>query len=347
MERAPQVTAKAPRTWPATLALSVVLCVACHRSRKEAPPRPTVPVAVPLPAAPVASAGASPRPSGALREVTWHFDSTPFGASEVVVAIPTDGAPDARWPVLVAFHGRGESLRGAKRGARGWIDDYTLPKTTRRLSAPPLTGDDMLGMVTEAHLADLNGALSAVPFRGLIVVCPFLPDVLRGGRGEADGKQLARFIVEEVLPRVYRETPAIGTAASTGVDGVSLGGRAALFVGLERPEAFGAVGALQPALDSEEAVRFSQLAEDARTKNPALALRLLTSDEDYFLEPTQVLSKALTAHGVPHRLDVVSGTHSYEFNRGPGGYEMLLFHDRALRSAPVPALAPAPSSSAG
>jgi hypothetical protein len=25
------------------------------------------------------------------------------------------------------------------------------------------------------------------------------------------------------------------------------------------------------------------------------------------------------------------GTHSYRFNRGPGGLEMLLFHDRALR----------------
>jgi hypothetical protein len=269
--------------------------------------------------------------------VTWHFDSTPFGASEVVVAIPTDGAPDARWPVLVAFHGRGESLRGAKRGARGWLDDYSLPTTTRRLSAPPLTADDMLGMVTEAHLAELNASLSAAPFRGLIVVCPFLPDVLRGGHGEADGIKLARFIVEEVLPRVYRETPAIGTAASTGVDGVSLGGRAALFVGLTRPEAFGAVGALQPALDSEEAVRFAELAQEARTKNATLALRLLTSDDDYFLEPTEVLSKALTARNVVHRLDVVSGTHSYEFNRGPGGYEMVLFHDRALRSAAAPA----------
>ena len=257
-------------------------------------------------------------------------------ASEVVVAIPTDAAPEARWPVLVAFHGRGESLRGPKRGARGWIDDYSLPTTARRLSAPPLTAGDMLGMATDAHLAELNAALSAAPFRGLIVVCPFLPDVLRGSHGEADGKQLARFVVEDVLPRVYRETPAFGTAATTGVDGVSLGGRAALFVGLERPEAFGAVGALQPALDNDEAARFAQLAQEARAKNPTLALRLLTSDEDYFLEPTRELSKALTAHGVTHLLDVVSGTHSYDFNRGPGGYEMLLFHDGALRSAAAP-----------
>jgi enterochelin esterase-like enzyme len=270
-------------------------------------------------------------PTGALREITWHYDSTAFGPSEVVVAIPKDGAPDEKWPVLVAFHGRGESLRGPKRGARGWLDDYTLPKTTARLTAPPLTAADLLDFVTDEHLAQLNAELRQTPYRGLIVVCPFLPDVLRGSRGESDGKLLAAFVVDEVLPRVYRETPAIGTPATTGIDGVSLGGRAALFVGLGRPEAFGAIGALQPALDNEEVVRVAQMAQEARAKNPDFSLRLLTSDEDYFLEPTQALSRALKERNIAHRLDVVSGTHSYEFNRGPGGYEMLLFHDRALR----------------
>lgn len=284
-----------------------------------------------------------PRHSGALRETTWHYDSTPFGASEVVVAVPADAAPGEKFPVLVAFHGRGESLRGARRGVRGWLDDYTLPKTTRRLSSPPLTANDLLGFVTDAHLAELNADLARTPYRGLIVVCPFLPDVTRGPHGEADGKLLASFVVDEVLPRVYRETPAIGTAASTGVDGVSLGGRASLLVGFSRPASFGAVGALQPALDNDELVRFAELAQDARAKNPALSLRLLTSDEDYFLEPTEGLSHILTTRHIAHQLDVVTGTHSYEFNRGPGGYEMLLFHDRALRVAPA---SPAPSSSA-
>src|SRR5581483_10163333 len=114
--------------------------------------------AVPVPPSPppAPSASAAPRATGALRETTWHYDRSPFGATEVVVAVPDGGAPDAKWPVLVAFHGRGESLRGSKRGARGWVDDYTLPKTVRRLSAPPLTADDLLGFVTPEHLAELN-----------------------------------------------------------------------------------------------------------------------------------------------------------------------------------------------
>jgi len=60
-------------------------------------------------------------------------------------------------------------------------------------------------------------------------------------------------------------------------------------------------------------------------------VRLLTSREDYFLVPTRTLGAELEQAGVENRLDVVEGDHSYEFNRGPGVYEMLLFHDRALR----------------
>lgn len=338
------VNARRSTSWGRPLAALSLCCVACHRTSDDPPPRPVTPAPQPVAVASAApSASATSGTTGGLHEVTWHYDSTPFGASEVVVAIP-DGTPEQRWPVLVAFHGRGESLRGAKRGARGWVDDYTLPKTTRRLARPPLTDDDFLGFVTAEHLTELNQELAAMPYRGLIVVCPFLPDILRNGRGEIDGKLLAGFVVDQVLPRVYRETPAIGTAASTGVDGVSLGGRAALLVGFLRPEAFGAIGALQPALDGEELGRFAELAQDARAKNPMLALRLLTSDEDYFLEPTRGLSKLLEVRGVAHRLDVVAGTHSYEFNRGPGGYEMLLFHDRALRSAVAPSAPAAPGS---
>jgi enterochelin esterase-like enzyme len=170
----------------------------------------------------------------------------------------------------------------------------------------------------------------------LIVVCPYLPDALHGDRALDDGRKLAAFIADELLPRVYRETPAIGTAETTGIDGVSLGGRAALFAGFARPDAFGVVAALQPAIDQAEAGALSDLAKSARSRNPKLVLRLLSSSDDYFLEATDALSRALTAKGVEHRFDVVVGPHSYEFNRGPGVYEMLLFHDRALRGVEAP-----------
>jgi enterochelin esterase-like enzyme len=316
-------------------AVLVLLVASCSRPRNNpAPSSPSSTTVV------VASASPSSAPALAaaatLSEVTWHYAESPLGPSDVVVLAPAGATRADPLPVLVAFHGRGESLKGAKLGARGWVDDYAIGTAVRRLAMPPLTREDLLGFVTEQRLRRLNAALSAHSYRGLIVVCPYLPDVLRGDRAFSEGPLLARFVVDEILPRVYRETPAIGTAKTTAVDGVSLGGRAALLVGLLRPEAFRVVAALQPALDNDETARFSDLAKAALTKNPDLHLRLLTSDGDYFLEPTLALGRGLDARHVPNQVDVVTGPHSYDFNRGPGSYEMLLFHDRALRGQDAP-----------
>jgi enterochelin esterase-like enzyme len=312
--------------------LSVALASVACRERATIPDPPPSANVPRSPEGQGASSGNSaPEPVATLTESTWHYDQGPFGPTDVVVLVPSKANAQDRYPVLVAFHGRGESLKGPKRGARGWVDDYELGTTVFRLQQPPLVATDLVGFVTEQRLGELNRELRARPYRGLIVVCPYLSDVLKGSSGFAEGRRLAAFVADELLPRAYRELPALGTATSTGVDGVSLGGRASLLVGLSRPEAFGAVGALQPALDDDEAERFAELAKSARQKNPVQRLRLLTSDGDYFLEPTQVLHKALDARGIVHRLDVVVGPHSYDFNRGPGGYEMLLFHDTALR----------------
>jgi enterochelin esterase-like enzyme len=105
---------------------------------------------------------------------------------------------------------------------------------------------------------------------------------------------------------------------------------------LSRPRAFGSVGSLQAALDASEVPRMAALAAHALEQNPRLALRLLTSDEDYFKSQNQALSAALGARTVPHVLAQVKGTHSYQFNRGPGVLEMLLFHSRVLRGLPPP-----------
>jgi enterochelin esterase-like enzyme len=169
------------------------------------------------------------------------------------------------------------------------------------------------------------------PYRGLVVVCPYTPDILAGDRPFRAAAPLAKFLVDELLPRVKRETPAVGSAETTAIDGVSLGGRAALLVGLERPTAFRVVAGLQAAFDSADAPELARRARDARQANPSLVFRLLTSEGDYFLNANRAISRAFAAAGVPHALTVIPGPHDYEFNRGPGAYEMLFFHDRALR----------------
>jgi len=268
------------------------------------------------------------------RELTWSFEAGPFGPADVVISIPEAAGPERRLPVLVALHGRGESLKGHQRGARGWVDDYGLPRALLRLAEPPLASRDFEGYVSRQRLRRINSELLERPYEGLIIVCPYLPDVLRQRAAFERAETLAAFIVDEVLPRVYAETPAIGTPETTGIDGVSLGGRASLLIAAARPLAFGAVGALQAAIDGDEVTRFAELAARAVVQNPELDLRLLTSQQDHFRRVNQRLSAALTKRGVPHQYLSVVGTHSYRFNRGPGALEMLLFHDRALRGMP-------------
>ncbi len=268
------------------------------------------------------------------RELTWTFEQGPFGSTDVVISIPPAQDEAARFPVLIALHGRGESLKGSRRGARGWLDDYDLDRAMARLGKPPLRKRDFQGYVGRDRLRRLNASLANKPYSGLIVVCPYLPDVLRRDAAFTAAEPLAAFIVDVLLPRVYAKTPALGTPASTGIDGVSLGGRAALLIGFNRPRAFGAIGALQAALDGSEVQRFAELGARALGENPQLSLRLLTSKGDHFLRVNEQLAAALSKRGVePHYLRIL-GSHSYRFNRGPGALEMLLFHDRALRGLP-------------
>jgi hypothetical protein len=263
-------------------------------------------------------------------EVTWTWADTPIGRMNAVVVVP-ERAQDERFPVLLTFHGMGEARKGPEKGARGWIDDYGLVKAIDRLAHPPLTKEDFEGFADPARLAQLNAALERDPYRGLIVVNSYTPDMLRGDEPFSKIPPLAQFVVGELLPRAYRETPALGTPQTTGIDGISLGGRAALSIGLRNPESFAAVGGLQPAFDLDNAGPVAQRALVARQKNPALSFRLLTSDGDYFLGSTKAISAAMKSAGVPNTLVVIPGPHDYPFNRGPAVYEMLIHHDRVLR----------------
>jgi hypothetical protein len=307
--------------------LGAALVFGCEQKR---PPPTFVPRAS---AQPVASSSAPTVLPAA--ELTWSLPDTPVGKMSVVVSVPERSAQD-RFPVLIALHGRGETLKGPERGARGWVDDYALVKAMERLRQPPLAVGDFEGFVAAERLAALNAALADAPYAGLVVACPYLPDMLSGEEPFTRAPPLTRFLVDTLIPKLYAETPAIGTPATTGIDGVSLGGRGAIAVGLARPEAFGSVGSLQAALDVKNADEVALRARRALEKNPELWLRLVTSSEDYYLPALRTISSALRYSKVRHDFLVTRGPHDYVWNRGPGAYEMLLFHDRVLRGrAPV------------
>jgi hypothetical protein len=244
------------------------------------------------------------------------------------VVVPTWGGSDALFPVLVALHGRGEALKSPAEGALGWARDYAMVRAIDRLRAPPLREQDYEGFVEPARLAETNASLSSRPFGGLIVVCPWLPDMRPAAT--ADIAAYARYLVGVLLPRVHRDTPALRAPDATGIDGVSLGGVAAMRIGLTSPQSFGAVGAIQPAVAEGQNSEWITLAQAARALRPAMKLRLLTSREDYFRDAIVSLSTAWRGAGVSHDFADFPGPHDYIFNRGPGSIELLLWHDRAL-----------------
>ncbi len=281
------------------------------------------------------ASGSAPPPtsvaSGNVRLLDWDFGDQPWGPSHAVVVVPTWAGPAERYPVLIALHGRGEAVKAPADGAMGWPRDYAMVRAIDRLRAPPLTPQDYEGFVDPARMASLNASLAAQPLRGVIVVCPHLPDVKPATTGDVTA--YSRFLLDVLLPRVRRETPALSAPESTGIDGVSLGGVVALRIGLASPGAFGAVGGIQPAVQEGQNPEWTALAQSARARRAGLALRLLTSHDDYFHDGIVGISRAWRAAGVAHEFADVPGPHDYVFNRGPGSIELLSWHDRVLARA--------------
>jgi hypothetical protein len=267
---------------------------------------------------------------GGWRDVSFAPSADVPDGERALLLVPEGGASA---PLLIALHGRGEAGRGLDVGAGAWPNEYQLDRLHRRLRLPPLTPADLHEMVSLERLARLNASLAASPYQGLGLACPYTPNL--SDRSAEGARGYARFLIEVLLPRLRAETGSNADRAATGIDGVSMGGRLSLLVGLSYPEVFGVVGTLQPALRVDEAPMISALAQAAMAK-AKVTLRLVSSEEDSFLPAVRAASDQMRADGVPHELLVIPGTHGYTFNRGPGGAEMLLWHERVQRGLPAP-----------
>jgi enterochelin esterase-like enzyme len=269
-----------------------------------------------------------PRESRAPTETrTFEWSDTAVGEQRAVVVLPRERAADVRWPLLVALHGQGEARRGVRRGALGWVRDYSLQKADAALRRGRLTRQDFQGFVEPDRLRALNESLQARPYRGLVVACPYTNDLF-ADRGVID--PFDRFVVETLVPRLRRDLPVSPERAATGIDGVSLGGVQAMLVGYRHPETFGAVGGMQPAIRRYTADLMERVRRGGSAR-PAQRLRLVTSQGDHFRDVVTAFSRDLDQAGLAHDLLVTPGPHDYVWNRGPGSVEMLLWFDRALR----------------
>ncbi len=287
--------------------------------------------------------GLVPAPGGAQTYSEWvHYRrldvEAPWGEQRVLITFPRRGdhlehPPGERYPILIALHGAGEA--DPDRGYLGWATLYDLPNAFQGLMRGHVFAADYQRFVRDPHLLYVNESLRGERFRGVMVVTPYVPDIggeeVSSERMREIGDWLAGPLIDAVRERFEG---AARTREGTGIDGVSMGGRVALEVGLTHPEVFGAVEGIQPAIRGNEDA-LAALAGEAEPAHPQ-RLRLLTSDDDPFLWSTRRLSGALVERRLTHTLTVVPGPHDYAFNRGPAGLEMLLFHDRALAHETLP-----------
>ncbi len=314
------------------LGLPLTGCSRCERSsagspggaREPAASATALPTIVPG-APPMSDSGVGAR--GQVKTETWSL----AGDGRAVTIVPAWTSPDERLPMLFALHGRGEALKGPALGVMGWPKDYALLRAIARVCAPPLTTDDFETFVEPTRQETHNEELAKRPFAGIVVVCPYSPDV--DLRKPPQVREYSDYLTKVVLPRATKELPVIGSAAATGIDGVSLGGALSLRIGMGHPDLFGAVGTLQPAIGEDQVLEFTELARAARAKNASLRLRLLTSKEDDFKRAIKSTSQAWRAARIDHDFEELPGPHDYPFNRGPGAIEMLLWHDRMLARA--------------
>jgi enterochelin esterase-like enzyme len=215
-----------------------------------------------------------------------------------VLGVPRHLGRDQRVPLLVLLHGLGET--GDERtGAWAWFERYGLGTAYDRLRA-------------------------SASLRGLVLACPFMPDLPIGDPGALDS--YARWIVDAVVARARSEAPVIGSPDATYLAGCSLGGHFSLEVLLRRPGTFAAWGGVQTAISEVAGRQYGQRLVGAfRAAPPELLVE--TSSRDPFRLGNEALSGALTQAAIRHTFVELPGPHDQTWLRSSGTERMLSWFD--------------------
>ena len=230
-----------------------------------------------------------------------------------------------RLPMVVSLHGRGETAKPPRAGAFGWPHDYGLLSWLEATHSAPVDVQMLSGLGDAHMLRKANARWAAHGPPDLCFVCPYYTDV--EVHRPDDARPLMAFLAEQVLPWARAALPVIGTPAATSIDGVSLGGYLAIRTACAYPKLFRAMGGLQPAMNRADVPAWRRRMDRAWSQQPNLALRLLTSDADFFQEGIEALHKALVTDGHKHRYQRVHGPHDYLFNRTFGALALIDFHE--------------------
>jgi poly(3-hydroxybutyrate) depolymerase len=244
------------------------------------------------------------------------------GGRRFVLVTPKYLEPGRKLPLVVLLHGLGETTN-EKLGAYAWVERYGLGSAWQRMKRAPIERTSTRGEWTDARLAEVNAELAARPFRGMAMVCPFMPNP----SSPADLDGYARWIEQSLVPRVRKETQVHDDAAQTYLCGVSLGGYVSLEMLMRLPKLFGAWAGVQTAIGTFAAPRYAEKIADG-WKGEARPMMLLTSTQDHWKASSEALAAAFKAKRLAATYRVVPGPHDQPWLREAGTIEALLWLDR-------------------
>lgn len=283
-------------------------------------------LAAPLTAGLARGAPAHQKPPADLRLHDWRFAGEKPFIKRAIILAPTHLSEGQKAPCLVLFHGLGEAKEGHESGAYAWLDRYGAASCYGRLRSPPVSSVLKRKDLTDARATQLNDELKKSPFGGLVLVCPFTPNVWSYRDTPATLDALASFVAGELLDRVAAEVPE-ADATRVGVDGCSLGGFVSPEVFLRKPARFKSFGVIQPAIGHRQIGRYV----DALGAVKGLPVHVESSLADPYLAVSRDLHAALKKASIDADFIAPPGPHDQPFLRDVGSLEMLLWHDRALR----------------
>lgn len=277
----------------------------------------------------VAFAGAPRGPiAGPFEERVLRVEGAPDLARAAKLLWPRGAAGPL--PVLVLFHGLGETKREAD-GLIAWSERYGVQAAASALLAPPLLpGRGRHALFGAKRATVLNGWLTTRSFRPYAVLCPFTPDVFRRPLAPSLDRY-ADWVFDRLLPEARAVAPLVEERSrALSIDGCSLGGYVALELLRRRSPLLGSAGALQPALDEGGAPEHAEHIAHALARSGPLPLRLATSTGDGYRKAVEATSRSLRRLAIPHELAVSPGGHDQRFLREVGTLELLLWHERQL-----------------
>ena len=250
---------------------------------------------------------------------------TTEGGRRFVLVTPKYLSPGQKLPLAVLLHGLGETTN-ERLGAYAWVERYGLGSAWQRLKRAPIERTSARGEWTDERLAEVNTELAARPFRGMALVCPFMPNPKSPG----DLDSYASWIENSLLPRVRNETQVATTAAQTYLCGVSLGGYVSLEMLARLPKFFGAWAGVQTAIGPFAAPGYAEKIAKGWNGTPHPML-LLTSTQDHWKASSEALAAAFKAKNLATTYRVVPGPHDQPWLREAGTIEALLWLDRIGR----------------